>query len=70
MGIPQLENDDMSYGMRYYDESTVYSYVSPLFFIKSDQYKPALEVLFQKKGVFTQFSIAGVQLLLELLCTS
>ena len=54
----------MNYGMRYADDSTVYSYVSPLFFIQSDQYQPALQVLFLKKSIYTQFSIDGVLLLL------
>ncbi len=60
----------MNYGLKYADDSTVYSYVSPLFFIQSDHYQPALQVLFLKKSIYTQFSISGVKLLLELLCFS
>ena len=71
MGIPQLEmGEDMNYGLKYYDESSAYSYVSPLFFIQSDQYQPGLHVLFLKRSIYTQFSLAGVNLLLDLLCNS
>ena len=63
-------SEDMNYGLRYTDDSTVYSYVSPLYFIESDQYQPALQILFMKRSLYTQFSIAGVTLLLELLCSS
>ena len=65
MGIPQLvSSEDNHFGLRYTDDSTVYNYVSPLYFIESDQYQPALHILFMKRSVYTQFSIAGVNLLL------
>lgn len=65
LGIPQLEiGDNQNYGVRFCDESSVYNYVSTLFFIQNDQYQPALEVLFLKKSIYTQFSIEGICLLL------
>ena len=43
LGIPQLEmGDNQNYGVRFCDESSVYNYVSTLFFIQNDQYQPAL----------------------------
>lgn len=71
LGIPQLEiGDNQNYGIRYTDESIVQTYISSLFFIQNDQYQPALQVLFMKRTLYTEFSIAGVALLLELLCSS
>lgn len=65
LGIPQLEIcEDMNYGLKYEDESVAFSFVSPLFFAQSDQYQPALQVLFLKKSMFTHFSVSGVNLLL------
>lgn len=54
----------MHFGLRFAEESNVYSYASPLYFIQSDLYQPALQVLFRKREIYTQFSIEGVNLLL------
>lgn len=64
-GIPQLDIcDDLNYGLKYDDESTAFSYVSPLFFAQSEQYQPALHVLYMKRSVYSIFSVSGVALLL------
>lgn len=67
LGIPQLVNIGYSipeYGLEISSESIVYSYVSSLFFIKDEKFKPFLFTLFEKRKFFGAFSSYGAITLL------
>jgi hypothetical protein len=54
--VPQFEHvSKMSYGLRYSNESSNVVYVSARYFIAEEKYRPALQVLHDKKSYFSDF---------------
>lgn len=63
--MPQFETvSKLSYGLRYSNESPNIIYVSSRYFIADEKYKPALQVLHDKKNYFTDFQVRGILTLL------
>lgn len=70
LGIPQLDSirfNEQEFGLMTSSESKVYSYVSPLLFIKEEKYMPLLSTLYEKRKYFNSFSAYGILAFLELL---
>lgn len=61
--------NELVYGLTYDDESLVYQYVSPLYFVRleKDQFEPALAIMYENRSTFNSFSVEGVRLLLSLM---